>query len=180
MLTIRLVILLVALVCIRNKLIAKPPSKGEGEMVAFTKVSTGLFGNNINKELLARNLEVKALVRRQHDRGILGPVVRCVQGKLRSVDKSEKQWTKTDVLIHAAACNGDFDRTGARSDLIETNVTDTVPLLEAAAPQGIRNIIDISSTKAEQKLGVRFRLLSETMTDTVRLFETQNLNRRVQ
>jgi dihydroflavonol-4-reductase len=114
-------------------------------MKAFVTGGTGLLGNNVVRELLARGYAVKALVRRRDARRLLGPGVELVEGDLRDVRTFEKQLADADVLVHAAACYGEFYRTGARALPGETNVRGTVGLLEAAERQGVRSIVYISS-----------------------------------
>lgn len=115
-------------------------------MVVFITGATGLLGCNVVTELLARDFQVRALVRRPDAREILGESVDLIEGDLRNVMSFEKHLVDTDVLIHAAACYGEYYRSGDHSALTEINVQGTNDLLYAAARQGVRTIIFISSS----------------------------------
>ncbi len=119
-------------------------------MRVFVTGSTGLLGSNIVNELGARGHTVKALVRRPDARRLLGPAVDLVEGDLQDVRTFESKLAGTDTLVHAAACYGEFYRTGARELPRKTNVLGTTGLLEAAERQGIRNIVYISSAAVLQ------------------------------
>ncbi|MEW6264508.1 MAG: NAD-dependent epimerase/dehydratase family protein [Thermodesulfobacteriota bacterium] len=114
-------------------------------MRVFVTGGTGLLGNNIVKELVARHQAVTALARRREARRLLGPGPEVVEGDLRQVRDFEKRLANTEVLIHAAACYGEYYRQGARALPGETNVQGTQGLLEAAERQGVRNVVYISS-----------------------------------
>jgi dihydroflavonol-4-reductase len=115
-------------------------------MKAFVTGGTGLLGNNIVKQLRARDIAVKALVRRPDARRLVGPGVDLVEGDLRDVRRFEKHLADADVLIHAAACYGEYYRKGARALPGETNVKGTAGLLAAAERQGVKNIVYVSSS----------------------------------
>jgi dihydroflavonol-4-reductase len=114
-------------------------------MKAFITGGTGLLGSNIVKELLPRGIDVTALVRRPDARRLVGPGVELVTGDLRNIQQCEKHMSGADVLVHAAACYGEFYRGTPPSALKEINVMATISLLEAAERQGIRNVVYISS-----------------------------------
>jgi nucleoside-diphosphate-sugar epimerase len=113
-------------------------------MRAFVTGSTGLLGNSIVAELLARGLEVGALARKPEAAQLVPARAHLVVGDLRDVGGFEKSLEGSDVLVHAAACYGEFYRAKAQSP-DEINVRGTNDLLEAAVRRGVRNIIYISS-----------------------------------
>jgi nucleoside-diphosphate-sugar epimerase len=114
-------------------------------MRAFVTGATGLLGNNLVKELRGRGLDVTALVRRRDARRLVGPGVELVVADLRDVGQFETRMSGADVLVHAAACYGEFYRGAAPPLLAETNVAGTTGLLEAAERQGVRTVVYLRS-----------------------------------
>ncbi len=114
-------------------------------MRTFVTGGTGLLGGNIIKDLISRNHQVAALVRSPGREGLFDPAAHVVKGDLRDVSGFEQRLSGIDVLIHAAACYGEYYRTGKQAIPHETNVQGTIALLKAAYQQGVRNVVYISS-----------------------------------
>ncbi len=125
-------------------------------MKVFVTGGTGLLGNHVVRELQGRGHEVLALVRSPETaRGMLGDDVALVAGDLMDPEPWKSRMEGMDTLIHAAACYGEFYRGGSASATVDTNVSGTVGLLDAAVARGISNIVYVSSAAvlAEQDDG---------------------------
>jgi len=115
---------------------------------AFVTGGTGLLGNNLVRQLLARGYRVKALVRdaakaRQQFDGL---DVDIVVGDLRQVAGFAAALAGSDVLFHTAAYFRDSYSGGSHTQpLYDVNVTGTEQLLVAAYAAGVRHLVHTSS-----------------------------------
>lgn len=115
----------------------------------FVTGATGLLGNNLVRELLARGCKVKALVRsRAKGEQQFGPLhgLELVVGDLADVDGFAAALQGCDTLFHAAAFFRDNYKGGSHwEQLHKINVLGTQHLLERAYGAGIRRVVQTSS-----------------------------------
>ncbi|CAN1598499.1 SDR family oxidoreductase [Pseudomonas mediterranea] len=115
----------------------------------FVTGATGLLGNNLVRELVARGYAVKALVRSRskgeqqfHDL----PEVELVVGDMADVDAFATSLQGCDTVFHTAAFFRDNYKGGSHWAALEAiNVTGTRELLHQAYRTGIRRFIHTSS-----------------------------------
>lgn len=116
---------------------------------AFVTGATGLLGNNLVRELVARGVFVKALVRSetkgmQQFAGVKG--VELVQGDMADVPAFSRALQGCDVVFHTAAFFRDNFKGGSHwEELKRINVDGTQQLIEQAYEAGIRRFIQTSS-----------------------------------
>lgn len=115
-------------------------------MKVFVTGGTGLLGGNVIQELRGRGHAIRALVRSPGAGERLGPGAELVRGDLREVGAFEADLRGADVLVHAGACYGEYYRGAAPATVRATNVDGTLALLEAAARQGVRDVVYVSSS----------------------------------
>lgn len=115
----------------------------------FVTGATGLLGNNLVRELVARGYAVKALVRsrakgeQQFDDL---PGVELIVGDMACVEAFADALNGCDTLFHTAAFFRDNYKGGNhRKKLLHINVTGTRNLLEHAYRAGIRRFVHTSS-----------------------------------
>jgi len=115
----------------------------------FVTGATGLLGNNLVRELLARGCKVKALVRsRAKGEQQFGSLrgLELVIGDMADVDGFATALHGCDTLFHTAAFFRDSYKGGShRQQLHRINVQGTQRLLERAYRAGIRRVIHTSS-----------------------------------
>ena len=116
---------------------------------AFVTGSTGLLGNNLVRELVARGYAVKALVRskakgeQQFDNL---PTVELVVGDMADVDAFAASLQGCDTVFHTAAFFRDNYKGGNHwKELEKINVAGTRDLIHQAYRAGIRRFIHTSS-----------------------------------
>lgn len=115
----------------------------------FVTGATGLLGNNLVRELLARGYTVKALVRsmakgEQQFKGLAN--VQLVIGDMARVDAFAASLQGCDTVFHTAAFFRDNYKGGSHWKALEKiNVTGTRDLLQEAYRAGIRRFIHTSS-----------------------------------
>ncbi len=115
----------------------------------FVTGATGLLGNNLVRELVARGCTVKGLVRssakgRQQFAGLAE--VELVEGDMADVDAFAAALRGCDTVFHTAAFFRDNYKGGSHWQALEQiNVTGTRRLLEQAYLAGIRRFIHTSS-----------------------------------
>jgi len=116
---------------------------------AFVTGATGLLGNNLVRELVARGVCVKALVRSkakglQQFAGVKG--VELVLGDMADVSAFSQALYGCDVVFHTAAFFRDNFKGGSHWDeLKRINVDGTQQLIEQAYAAGIRSFVQTSS-----------------------------------
>ena len=115
----------------------------------FVTGATGLLGNNLVRELLARGYTVKALVRsrakgEQQFKGL--PNVQLVTGDMAEVDAFAASLQGCDTVFHTAAYFRDSYKGGSHwKELEKINVAGTRDLIQQAYRAGIRRFIHTSS-----------------------------------
>lgn len=116
---------------------------------AFVTGATGLLGNNLVRELVARGYAVKALVRsrakgEQQFNNL--PGVELVVGDMADVDAFSASLQGCDTMFHTAAFFRDNYKGGSHwKELEKINVSGTRYLLNQAYRAGIRRFIHTSS-----------------------------------
>ncbi|MBP1206205.1 dihydroflavonol-4-reductase [Duganella sp. 1411] len=116
---------------------------------AFVTGATGLLGNNLVRELVARGVAVKALVRspakgQQQFAGLAG--VELVPGDMADVPAFAGQLRGCDVVFHTAAFFRDNYKGGSHwEELQRINVDGTALLIEHAYRAGVRRFVQTSS-----------------------------------
>lgn len=116
---------------------------------AFVTGATGLLGNNLVRELVARGVSVKALVRSQAKglqqfSGVKG--VELVLGDMADVPAFSRVLQGCDVVFHTAAFFRDNFKGGSHwEELKRINVDGTQQLIERAYDAGIRRFVQTSS-----------------------------------
>ena len=115
----------------------------------FVTGATGLLGNNLVRELVARGHAVKALVRsrakgEQQFKDL--PGVELVVGDMADVDAFAASLQGCDTVFHTAAYFRDSYKGGSHwEELDKINVSGTRNLLGQAYRAGIRRFIHTSS-----------------------------------
>jgi dihydroflavonol-4-reductase len=104
--------------------------------------ATGLLGDAIVRELLARGHEVRALVRPGTDPARLGPGVEVARGDVLDAASVRAALAGRDALVHAAGSA----RIGLDRAAFEVNTRGTEIVLAAAAAAGVRRAVHTSST----------------------------------
>ncbi|KDP86605.1 oxidoreductase [Cupriavidus sp. SK-3] len=116
---------------------------------AFVTGATGLLGNNLVRELVARGVSVKALARSetkgmQQFSGVKG--VELVLGDMADVPAFSRALQGCDVVFHTAAFFRDNFKGGSHwEELKRINVDGTQQLIERAYDAGIRRFVQTSS-----------------------------------
>lgn len=116
-------------------------------MRAFVTGATGFIGGNLVRELLADNVQVRALVRHGSDqRNVTGLPIELVSGDLADQHKLAEQLAGCDVIFHVAAHYSLWAREAAA--IYRANVTGTENLLAAARRVGVKRFVHTSSVAA--------------------------------
>ena len=116
---------------------------------AFVTGATGLLGNNLVRELVARGYSVKALVRsrakgEQQFNDL--PGVELVVGDMADIDAFAASLQGCDTVFHTAAYFRDNYKGGSHwEELEKINVAGTRELLQQAYRAGIRRFVHTSS-----------------------------------
>ena len=116
---------------------------------AFVTGATGLLGNNLVRELVARGVAVKALVRspakgQQQFAGLAG--VELVPGDMADVPAFAERLRGCDVVFHTAAFFRDNYKGGSHwEELQRINVDGTALLIEHTHRAGVRRFVQTSS-----------------------------------
>lgn len=115
----------------------------------FVTGATGLLGNNLVRELVARGYAVKALVRSQtkaEQQFSDLPGVEWVVGDMADVGAFASALQGCDTVFHCAAFFRDNYKGGSHWDALERiNVTGTRALLQHAYDAGVRRFVHTSS-----------------------------------
>lgn len=141
----------------------------KGLETAFVTGATGLLGNNLVRELLARGVRVKALAR-SRDKAALQfsdlPGVEIVEGDMLAVPGFAAALSGVDVLFHTAAHFRDSYGGGNHwNELKATNIDGARNLLTAAYGVGVRRAVMTSSIAVLD--GPRGAVINETMVRRV-------------
>lgn len=129
---------------------AFPPQAAQAAMRStFVTGATGLLGNNLVRELVARGYAVKALVR-SRSKGEQQfydlPSVELVVGDMADVEAFAAALHGCDTVFHTAAFFRDNYKGGShREQLEKINVAGTQALLHQAYGAGIRRFVHTSS-----------------------------------
>ncbi len=135
---------------------------------AFVTGATGLLGNNLVRALVARGVNVRALVRSASKARVqfsdLPPDrLEIVEGEMTDVGRFRSHLAGCDVLFHTAAHFRDSYKGGRHWDeLYRINVEGTARLMTAAYGASIRRMVHTSSVAVLN--GPRGALIDETMT----------------
>ena len=110
--------------------------------------ATGLVGNNVVRQLLGRNIDVRVLVRAESpvgDKALTGLAVDCISGGLGDEAALDRALDGVSCVIHSAA----FVHCGWRhgAEMREVNVEGTRRLARAARRAGAR-LVYVSSVDA--------------------------------
>lgn len=111
--------------------------------------ATGLLGNNLVCEALAKGIKVKAIVRNiAKAKAQFGNIenLELIEGDMKTIDQLGAHFKNIDVVFHTAAYFRDSYKGGAHWDeLFNTNVIGTQKLMQTAYQNGVRNMIHVSS-----------------------------------
>ena len=111
--------------------------------------ATGLLGNNLVREALAKGIKVKAIVRNiTKAKAQFGNIenLELIEGDMKTIDQLGAHFKNIDVVFHTAAYFRDSYKGGAHWDeLFNTNVIGTQKLMQTAYENGVRNMIHVSS-----------------------------------
>jgi nucleoside-diphosphate-sugar epimerase len=108
--------------------------------------ATGLLGSHIAQQLRAADQPVRALVRPTSDRRFLESIgVEFAEGDVTDSDSLQAAFDGVDTVYHAAAQVGDW---GKWQWYVDVTIEGTRNMLEAAAAEGIRRFLHISSISA--------------------------------
>lgn len=111
--------------------------------------ATGLLGNNLVREALAKGIKVKAIVRNiTKAKAQFGNIesLELIKGDMKTIDQLGAHFKNIDVVFHTAAYFRDSYKGGAHWDeLFNTNVIGTQKLMQTAYENGVRNMIHVSS-----------------------------------
>ena len=131
---------------------------------AFVTGATGLLGGQIVRTLVARNIEVSALVRsREKAAKMFGNLqIDFVEGDILQPESYRAGLKGCDALFHTAAFFRDALKGGKHwQTLYDTNVVGTKNLLQVAYEQGVRRVVHTSSIGVLE--GKRGQVIDETM-----------------
>ena len=131
---------------------------------AFVTGATGLLGGQIVRALVARNIEVSALVRsREKAAKMFGNLkINFVEGDILQPESYRVGLKGCDALFHTAAFFRDALKGGKHwQTLYNTNVVGTKNLLQVAYEQGVRRVVHTSSIGVLE--GKRGQVIDETM-----------------
>ncbi len=119
-------------------------------MKAFVTGATGLLGNNLVRQLLEKNYEVKALVRSPEKAAkVFGDLknVEFVVGDMEAVEKFAPELEGCDVLFHTAAYFLEYFQPGEHWKILENiNIKGSLKILEEAEKRGVKKAIYVSSS----------------------------------
>lgn len=117
-------------------------------MKVFITGSTGLLGNNLVREGLARGWQVVALARDRSkgQRCFQGLDVQLVVGDVRDVSAWDRYLRGCDLVVHAAAYFREYYQPGNHARALEsTNVQGTVGVVEALRRANVGRLVHVSS-----------------------------------
>ncbi|MBH8553513.1 SDR family oxidoreductase [Nostocaceae cyanobacterium CENA357] len=116
-------------------------------MKAFVAGATGETGRRIVKELIARNIPVRALVRDvEQARAILPPEAELVVGDVLKPESLNAALGDTTVLLCATGAKPSFDPTGP----YKVDFEGTKNLVDVAKSKGIEHFVMVSSLCTSQ------------------------------
>ena len=120
-------------------------------MKAFVTGGTGFLGANVVRDLLERNVGVRALCRPTSPRGNLeGLDIEIVEGDLRDVQSLRRGMAGCELVFHVGALYSFWVRPPGL--IYEVNVDGTRNVFDAALEEGIERVVYTSSVGA---LGLR-------------------------
>ena len=142
--------------------------RGSEEVKIGITGATGFLGRSLITTIAAEGHQIVAWSRDPDAaKRIACPgntVVTWIPGRLGDQESAESICSQSDAIVHAAVNrNGEafIGTEGNPAEYFDTNVTGTVRLLEAAASQGIKRLVFISSGAVHQKVATD-RELDET------------------
>ena len=111
-------------------------------MKAFVAGATGETGRRIVQQLVAQNIEVKALVRdRQTASEILPDAVEMVQANLQDMSALRTVMKDCDIILSATGARPSFNIAGP----FQVDYIGTKNLVDAAQAEGLKQFIMVSS-----------------------------------
>ena len=116
----------------------KQPSTKQPGMNVLVTGASGLLGSTVAARLLAEGHTVTTLQRRAS--GVPGAV--DIRGSITDAHTVARAMAGQDAVIHLAA---KVSMTGAAADFEHVNITGTSHVLEAAAREGVRGFVHLSS-----------------------------------
>lgn len=119
-------------------------------MTALSMVTgaNGHLGNNLVRQLLARDQPVRAGVRDPaHSSALQGLGCEVVRTELQDIDSLRQSLQGVDVLYQVAAVFKHWAQ-NPQAEIIEPNVQGTRNILRAAAEAGVRRVVYVSSVAA--------------------------------
>jgi dihydroflavonol-4-reductase len=117
-------------------------------LIAFVTGATGLLGNNLVRELLAKGYKVRALVRSKAkaNKQFAGLDVQIVEGDMLDVPGFAPSLRGATVIFHTASYFRDSYKGGTHwKQLYDTNVLGTRALMAAALDAGVLRFVHTSS-----------------------------------
>ena len=123
-------------------------------MKAFVTGGTGMLGNNLVRELVGQEHEVRMLVRSEEKaERLLGDLgVEFVRGDMTDVQGFSRELEGTDVLFHTAAYFRESLSPGDHWPMLERiNVANTIRLFVEAESRGVGKIVHTSSNTTIRK-----------------------------
>lgn len=116
---------------------------GEGRKCVLVTGASGFIGGHTCEALAARGWDVRAMVRKTSDTSHLGgPGITLVYGDLSDAESMKRACVGVDTVVHTAAAVGSF---GEWPHFYETGVLGTERLIDAAAGNGVRRFVHVSS-----------------------------------
>ncbi|MBC7238211.1 MAG: NAD-dependent epimerase/dehydratase family protein, partial [Chloroflexi bacterium] len=122
-------------------------------MRALVTGANGFVGSALCRKLLQRGNRVRGLVRASSDLSLLGDLpIQLVPGDVRDPASLVEAMRGVDVVYHAAGAVSDW---GPLEWFRQVNVYGTRNLLEAAASNGVRRVVYVSSVAVHNFIGAQ-------------------------
>ena len=113
----------------------------------FVTGANGMLGNNICRELLEQNYQVKAFCLKDNRKNLLeGLAIEYVQGDILDQEQLNKEMKDCSYVIHIAAITDLWPR---RKEIInKVNIQGTKNIVEACKKNGIKRLVHIGSASS--------------------------------
>jgi dihydroflavonol-4-reductase len=133
-------------------------------MKALVTGASGFVGSHLVRHLVAKDVSVRAFVRRTSDLSILdGTPIEIAYGDLADADSVTAALKDIDVVFHTAA-RVSFTQIGRRK-LFRTNVLGTRLIVDACLDAGIKRLVHTSSVSSIGYLGDKVLSNEKTLYD---------------